>query len=210
MALLFEDLVSQNRPEFIAKVKQISNQLAIDPNWLMMVMYLESYQNGVYFNPKATNSIGATGLIQFIPSTLQQWGFTPASFAQLSNVQQLDYVLKFYANQNAHYRSYTDLHLYTFFPQANIENWKDNAIFPNWAYEANKPFDLNKDQKLTLGEWKEFVKNKVRENVPKEFYGSFANEVISTYYSSFIAVGGVILLVAGLLLFFWYYYKGKK
>ena len=67
--LIFEDKVTTNKSLFINKVILISQKLDIDPNWLMAVMNLET---GGTFSPSIQNkSTGATGLIQFIPSTAE-------------------------------------------------------------------------------------------------------------------------------------------
>ncbi|MGC8160121.1 transglycosylase SLT domain-containing protein, partial [Salmonella enterica] len=73
----------ENKVEFTDKVKTISTELGINHNWLMFVMWFESK-----LNPQAVNPIsGATGLIQFMPSTARSLGTTTDVLRRMSNVQ---------------------------------------------------------------------------------------------------------------------------
>ena len=68
MKLQYQDKVPLSyRDEFVKKVQSISSNLNIDPNWLMAIMFWESAGT---FSPSVQNKTsGATGLIQFMPST---------------------------------------------------------------------------------------------------------------------------------------------
>ena len=71
-------------------MEDICCELQIRPNWLMFVMYFESR-----LNHRAVNRIsGATGLIQFMPSTARGLGTTTDALFNMSNVDQLYYVKK--------------------------------------------------------------------------------------------------------------------
>ena len=72
---------------FYNKVVEISKQIGCDPNELMGLMYSESG-----LDSRKSNSIGATGLIQFLPSTAKSLGTTCAALKAMSPEQQLDYV----------------------------------------------------------------------------------------------------------------------
>ena len=83
----FEEFVIQNRQEFVSKVRDICDKLNIDPEWLMFVMYFESAHT---FRPDKVNSIsGATGLIQFMPSTARALGTTTNALKKMTNIEQL-------------------------------------------------------------------------------------------------------------------------
>ena len=87
----FIEYVKENREEFTEKVASICSQLNIKPDWLMFVMWFESK-----LNPQAVNPIsGATGLIQFMPSTARGLGTTTDVLRHMKNVKQLDYVLAY-------------------------------------------------------------------------------------------------------------------
>ena len=88
----FENKVTTNKEAFLQKVKLIAVKLGIDPNWLMFVMNSESGLNPAAYNPNG----GASGLIQFMPDTGVGLGTTTAALRQMSNVDQLDYVYKYF------------------------------------------------------------------------------------------------------------------
>src|ERR1700688_1273854 len=79
-------------PSFYQKLLEVSNDVQMKPEDLLNVMAVES---GI--DPTAHNMGGnASGLLQFMPSTLKNLGFqgTHGDFRQLSAVDQLDYVKK--------------------------------------------------------------------------------------------------------------------
>lgn len=79
---------------FTRKVKEIAEQLNLDPNWLMAVM---AFETGRSFLPTAYNNVsGATGLIQFIEKTAIAFGTTTRRLANMTAVEQLDFVKKYY------------------------------------------------------------------------------------------------------------------
>jgi transglycosylase-like protein with SLT domain len=80
-------------PEFYKKLLQVSSEVQMKPEDLLNVMAVES---GI--DPTAHNANGnASGLIQFMPSTLKGLGFqgSHADFRHMSSVDQLDYVKKY-------------------------------------------------------------------------------------------------------------------
>ena len=84
-------LAKSDLPSFQEKVENISKELAINPNWLMAVMYKESGLDST-----ANNKSWAAGLIQFMPKTLQGMHVTREEMLAMSPLVQLDYVKKFY------------------------------------------------------------------------------------------------------------------
>lgn len=156
MNLLFENYIKSNKQAFIDKVKSISNKLLINPNWLMAVMYKESR-----LNEKAVNSRGgATGLIQFMPATAQSLGTSTAALKAMTNVEQLDYVYKYYKPYITKLNSYPDLYLATFFPAAlgKADDYilQTSKLSAAAIADANPGIDLNKDRKITVGEFKRY------------------------------------------------------
>lgn len=170
--LLYENKIPQNREAFVAKIKQICAELGFDPNWLMFCINLETAGT---FSHTITNSIGATGLIQFLKSTAISLGTTTDKLRAMSNVQQLDYVKKYFV-QNGYHRkvkSFEDVYLAIFYPAA-MGKPDDYTITSDLVARQNPMFDLNKDLDITKseirvklfslvpGDWKsEFTKKKV-------------------------------------------------
>src|SRR5690348_2793002 len=80
--------------QFFQDIVGVSGRLELDPIDLPGVMMAES---GV--KPSANNpSSNASGLTQFLPSTLQHlgWTGTPQQFRQLSSDEQLPYVEQYF------------------------------------------------------------------------------------------------------------------
>jgi hypothetical protein len=158
-ALLFEDKVKDNREAFVAKVRTICQALQIDPNWLMALMHHESG-----LDPKIRNKQGAVGLIQMMPGTAAHHGTTPDALAAMSNVEQLDYALKYYKSGAGRFKSFTDLYLYGFYPI--VLGKSDDWVIGSEGGEKkiaqvvrdNKPLDGNKDGEITIGEFRAWAR----------------------------------------------------
>lgn len=211
MALLFEDKVKDNRSAFIAKVIDISDKLDIDPNWLMAAMDLETAGS---FSPSIRNSsTGATGLIQFIPSTAQSLGTSTDSLAKMSNVQQLDYVYKYLNQYKSKLLNYIDLYLAIFFPVAMAKDDKFVIEYGNLTaakVASNNPlYDTNKDGKITVGE----LKAKYTSRLPQSWQDYFNKGVSRDNVQKFtirnivpISISTVVLIGVVVVLF---KYKSK-
>jgi hypothetical protein len=156
--LVYEDKVLENRPAFIAKVQTISTALGIKADWLMVLMYHESG-----LNHRIQNKNGATGLIQFMPNTAQRMGTTTDALRSMSNVDQLDYVYRYFVPFKGRIRSYSDLYLITFYPYALSK--PDYYVFGseksvNWAKkirDQNRSIDINNDGVITMEEFKQWI-----------------------------------------------------
>jgi hypothetical protein len=174
MSLIYEDKVPISyRVPFVEKVKTVASNLGINPNWLMAIMYWESAKT---FSPTITNSIGATGLIQFMPKTAMSLGTSTGALRLMSAVQQLDYVYKYYLPYKNKIQSYVDCYLITFFPIAlgKSENFvlqaKDISAYA--IASSNPAFDLNKDGKVTVAE----IKQKMLEQLPTSWIPEFVKK----------------------------------
>jgi hypothetical protein len=159
--MLYENLVPENKLAFISKVKEIASLLGIEPDWLMLVMKHESGLNSRAYN----NMGGATGLIQFMPATAISLGTTTVALYNMSNVEQLDWVYKYFKPYKRYLDSFESLFLVTFFPAAlgKADTWvfRTGNMSPQTVVNYNKPFDLNRDGVLTVGEWKQYLRNYV-------------------------------------------------
>lgn len=155
----FEEYVKENRREFTEKVSNISNELRIEANWLMFVMWFESK-----LNPQAVNHISsATGLIQFMPSTAMGLGTTTSALKAMNNVQQLDYVLAYLRPYRGRMKTWVDVYLAVFYPKA-----MGNANFvitPDIVAKQNKIFDLNRDLDITVKE----IETALRKQIPDKY-----------------------------------------
>jgi hypothetical protein len=125
---------------FLDKVKEIAGKL--NANYMDMLAFMYNESAGT-MDPGIVNSIGATGLIQFMPQTATGLGTTTAALAKLTRVEQMDWVLKFY-----NYFKFTkkvpnpklqDLYLCVFWP-ASVGQADNYVIAPagSKVAEANK------------------------------------------------------------------------
>lgn len=166
--LVYAEKVKKNQAQFIEKIQSIANALKIDPNWLMILINAESAGT---FSPSVRNpNGGATGLIQFMPNTARGLGTSTAELAQMSNVQQLDWVYKYFKPYAGKIKSYFDLYLATFFP-AGIGK-PDEYVFQTKGLTAQKIAEQNKginkwpkDNKITMAEFKQYVRSTIPTNL---------------------------------------------
>ena len=146
--------------EFKAKVYEVANKLGVWPEDLMAVMAFESW-----LDPSTVNSIGATGLIQFMPSTAASLGTSTYALSQMSAVEQMDYVYK-YLSQFGSLYTLEDIYMAILWPAA-VGQSNDYVLW--WGgsveYNQNNGLDVNGDGKIT----KEEAAQKVKER--QESYG---------------------------------------
>lgn len=175
MALIYQDKVSG---AFANKVIDISKRLDFNPNWLMQVIKFESAGS---FSPSKTNHIGCVGLIQFCPDvprgSYKTFGSEKVSMERLKNMsalEQLDYVEKYYKPFSARITRYVDLYLLTILP---ISVGKpDDFVMEAKNISAQKFAQQNpafgKKDRVTVGDIKRYMLNLV----PKEWMQRFGEE----------------------------------
>ena len=104
---------------FITKVQSVAQSLNCNYIDLLACMANET---GATFDPGLVNSIGATGLIQFMPTTAKGLGTSTDTLKNLDRVTQLDWVLKFFQyfkiNTKAPTPKLQDLYNCIFWPAA--------------------------------------------------------------------------------------------
>jgi hypothetical protein len=138
----------------------VSQKLAINPDWLMMVMYAESRMNPAAYN----SSTGASGLIQFMPATAQSLGTTTEYLRSLTNIAQMEWVYKYFKNYAGRIKSAYDLYKITFFPVSlgKPQNWvfQTSNLSAGKIASQNPAMDINKDGQITVAEFEQYVDNK--------------------------------------------------
>ena len=171
--LIYENKIPlSQRAQFLAKINDVATRLGINPNWLMAIINWESAGT---FSPSITNSIGATGLIQFMPQTAIGLGTTTSALRQMTAVEQLEYVYKYYKPYASKIKGYVDMYLATLFPISlgQLDNFvlQTNHISAQSVASNNPAFDLNHDGKITVGE----VKKRMLAQLPKEWLSYFVS-----------------------------------
>lgn len=144
---------------FISGVNQLAQKYDIDAGDLLGLMYSESGVNPQAVNPNG----GATGLIQFMPTTARGMGTSTAAIYKMNRVQQLALVDKFFAmNKLPKGASASQLYATVFLPAYNRKsenfviarpNGPNDAgkVNPKW-YTSNAGLDYNRDGVITVGD----------------------------------------------------------
>jgi hypothetical protein len=143
--------------EFLDKVVSVSSDLGFDPNDLLRVIDFETAGS---FSPKAqpirkdgTKISSATGLIQFLEKTAKGLGTTTADLANMTAVEQLDYVKRYFEPFKDRIKNFGDVYMAVHWPKGV---GKDDSYVMYEAgsdsYDANKGLDTNGDGTVTRGE----------------------------------------------------------
>ena len=139
-------------PAFKSKVITIAANLNIDPDFLMACM---AFETGETFSPSIKNQAGsgAVGLIQFMPNTAQSLGTTTNALAKMNDVQQLDYVERYFRSLHRRISSIEDVYMAILWPAA-IGRTNAAVLFrqPSIAYAQNQGLDSNGDGMVTKAE----------------------------------------------------------
>ena len=146
--------------KFMSGISDLSEKYNIPQNDLLAMM---DFETGGTFDPATKNMAGsgATGLIQFMPSTAKSLGTSTEELSQMSRSEQLSYVDK-YLETNLQGRmggekaDVSDLYMSVLFPVA-VGKPDDFVLFGEGAinekyegrYEANKGLDANNDGSIT-------------------------------------------------------------
>lgn len=134
------------------------------PSDLMSCMAFES---GETFSPSVKNAAGsgATGLIQFMPSTAIGLGTTVENLALLSAEDQLYYVGEYFKPYAQRIKSLSDMYMAILLPSA-IGKSDDTALFTDGtSYRQNSGLDANSDGIITKAEAASMVASKKRKGL---------------------------------------------
>ena len=141
--------------EFLQAVIDVAQRLQINPDDLMAVMAWESW-----IDPANENLMGsgATGLIQFMPNTAISLGTTVEILAQMSALEQLEYVYE-HLRRNGRGRMVTlsDVYMAVLWPAAvgqpgDHEIWERDCPETGNQYRWNSGLDVNQDGVITVAE----------------------------------------------------------
>lgn len=155
--MIFSNLVT---PEFCVAAQGLAQRLSINVDHLMAVMWSESRLNPQAQNPQG----GATGLIQFMPATARGLGTSCSALLAMSGVEQLTYVEKFFRPYASRCHTVEDLYLACFFPVAigkpDTYTLQTSTLSAALIARQNPIFDLNKDGKITVAEFRQHLKTR--------------------------------------------------
>ena len=121
-------------PALADRIVDVADVVDADPYTLANLINLESGGD-----PRAVNGVtGATGLIQFIPSTARSLGTSTAAIAQMSALQQMDLVERYLerARDGRSLQAPHKLAMSVFYPAAM--RWPSWTFFPLDVIRANR------------------------------------------------------------------------
>jgi hypothetical protein len=100
---------------FADLIVSYADRLDTDPAWLANVINFESG-----FSPSIRNAAGsgATGLIQFMPSTARSLGTTTDALARMTARQQMEYVYRYFAPYKGRLNTQADVMMAVYYPRA--------------------------------------------------------------------------------------------
>lgn len=207
--MLFEEKIKGDKVAFKNKISQVAGSLGVPADWLMAVINSETAGT---FSPSIQNPYTkATGLIQFMPSTAKGLGTSIDALKNMSSVQQLDYVYKYFAPYKKHIDSFEDLYLITFYPNAEgvfagTLSKPDTWTFPKIVTTQNPGLDGNKDGLITIKEFREFAYRKV----PDQFQNMLYKTVKIIKKNTGWVILGAMLLALAVFVLYYEVYKGKS
>lgn len=147
---------------FFTAHDRMAEAVEADSLVLLPVEMAESGVRAAARNP-TTN---ASGLIQFMPSTLRGLGYAhgDAAFRQLTAEEQLRWVRAYFLPHRGMLTSVPRAYVAVFLPALLPKATSDDYVLCarggqlGWAYAANAVFDANNDYTITVGELGEAVR----------------------------------------------------
>jgi len=143
-------------PAFRDRVRQMARNLAsrATPDDYMACM---AWESGRSFSPSKMNMAGsgATGLIQFMPSTARSMGTTTAALSAMTAEKQLDWVEKYFAPFKGRLNDLGDLYMAILWPKG-VGKPMDYVLWDKSSspitFRQNSGLDTNKDGVITKAE----------------------------------------------------------
>ena len=135
----------------------LSQKLQIPVEWISNVIYLESR-----FNPSVINSIGATGLIQFLPDKgkitklMNGKHYVVRDIAKLSFESQCILIYEYYKPFIGKIKSQLDAYICTFYP-AVLGKSLDTKIGGLIVAQQNPLFNKLKDNQITISDVNDYL-----------------------------------------------------
>jgi hypothetical protein len=160
-------------PVFRDRVRWIGETLKVDPNYLMACM---AWESGESFSPSKRNMAGsgATGLIQFMPSTAVSLGTSTAKLAAMTAEDQLNYVYKYFRPHAGKLNNLGDVYMAILWPKGvgkpdSYVLW--DADESPTTFRQNAGLDIDKNRKVTRAECLRKVTEKLTKGLLPENRG---------------------------------------
>jgi hypothetical protein len=157
-------------PIFRERVRWIADNLGCPVNSLMACM---AWESGESFRPDIRNGAGsgATGLIQFMPSTARALGTTTNALAAMTAEDQLKYVYEYFKPHAGRLHNLGDVYMAILWPkgvgQPDHYVLFDKRKAPT-TFRQNAGLDVNKDGLVTRAECLVKVNEKLAKGLLKQ------------------------------------------
>lgn len=137
--LAYINLIPSNqRAQFADMVYNLATYMGCPANHIMVIMHFESMGT---MSPSKWNDFGYVGLIQFGTAAAADLGVTTQQLAQMSHVQQMAYVSKYFVMRVTKYgkpKNFADLYLYVNKPEW-VKYGRYDIIPASAEYKQNNP-----------------------------------------------------------------------
>jgi hypothetical protein len=164
-ALLFLSLLpDSDQANFDTQCRSICDSLGINPHVLMFIMYSESSLNPQAQNPSST----ATGILQWTEATAEGLGTSTADLLNMTALQQLPFVQKYFAQVNYNFKNWYDVYLSVFLP--SVLGNPDSFVLPSYC---NLQLGFDPNASVTIAQFKTWAFNKVQAKVPSSYLSFF-------------------------------------
>ena len=160
-------------PLFRSRIRWIADTLGCAPNDLMACM---AWESGESFRPDIKNAAGsgATGLIQFMPSTAKGLGTTTAALAAMTAEDQLNYVYKYFRPYAGRLNNLGDIYMAILWPkgvgQPDHYVLFDRSKAPT-TFRQNAGLDGNRDGLVTRAECLVKINEKLAKGLQPQYLG---------------------------------------
>lgn len=158
---------------FRERVWWIADTLGLNPDHLMACM---AWESGESFRSDIKNAAGsgATGLIQFMPSTAKGMGTTTAILAAMSAEDQLNFVYRYFMPYDGRLNNLGDVYMAILWPKGVGKEDHfvlfDRAKTPT-TFRQNAGLDVNHDGLVTRAECLVKVNQKLAKGLDAEHLG---------------------------------------
>lgn len=165
--------VSQQFKTTVIAIAHSLKMPAAGADWLMGCM---AWESGETFSPSIKNMAGsgATGLIQFMPSTAVSLGTTVDKLASMTAEAQLEYVYAYFKPFAGRLNNLGDVYMAILWP-AGVGKPDDYVLWSKEArpttYRQNAGLDVNKDGVITRAECIAKVQAKLDKGYQPEYMG---------------------------------------
>lgn len=157
-------------PTFKERVWWIADTLGLNPDHLMACM---AWESGETFRADIKNMAGsgATGLIQFMPSTAKGLGTSTSALAKMTPEDQLNYVYKYFRPFKGRLNNLGDVYMAILWPRGVGKDGSYIVFNGGTAYRQNAGLDINKDGNVTRDECLVKIKAKLSKGLEPKHIG---------------------------------------